>query len=121
MLWCIHVDANNGNLIYNDILVAANGVYVGNAAWPAQLATLQCQPLYRLNQSHELVVRTRGNGLVSGWDWFVTARKAVPSAHRVTKYQPHSAKAPTGNSPPMIPPRMSETFLGSCFSSTWLI
>jgi len=44
MLWCIHVDANNGNLIYNDILVASNGVYVGNAAWPAQLATLKVPP-----------------------------------------------------------------------------
>ncbi len=44
MLWCIHVDANNGNLIYNDVLVASNGVYVGNAAWPSQLATLKVQP-----------------------------------------------------------------------------
>lgn len=44
MLWCIHVDANNGNLIYNDVLVASNGVYVGNPAWPGQLATLKQQP-----------------------------------------------------------------------------
>jgi hypothetical protein len=44
MLWCIHVDENNGNLIYNDILVASNGVYVGNPAWPGQLATLKTQP-----------------------------------------------------------------------------
>jgi hypothetical protein len=44
MLWCIHVDATTGNLIYNDQLVASNGVYVGNAAWPAQLATLKTAP-----------------------------------------------------------------------------
>ena len=31
MLWCIHVDATTGNLIFNDQLVAANGSYVGNA------------------------------------------------------------------------------------------
>ena len=44
MLWCIHVDATSGNLILNDQLLAANGVYVGNAAWPAQLATLKTAP-----------------------------------------------------------------------------
>jgi len=44
MLWCIHVDATSGNLIYNDILVATNGTYVGNAAWPGQLATLKVAP-----------------------------------------------------------------------------
>jgi Concanavalin A-like lectin/glucanases superfamily/Viral BACON domain len=44
MLWCIHVDANTGNLIYNDQLVVSNGVYVGNAAWPSQLATLKTAP-----------------------------------------------------------------------------
>jgi hypothetical protein len=44
MLWCIHVDAVTGNLIYNDVLVASNGVYVGNPAWPAQLATLKTPP-----------------------------------------------------------------------------
>ena len=44
MLWCIHVDASTGNLIYNDQLVAANGSYVGNAAWPAQLASLKTAP-----------------------------------------------------------------------------
>ena len=44
MLWCIHVDATTGNLIYNDQLVVSNGVYVGNAAWPGQLATLKTAP-----------------------------------------------------------------------------
>jgi len=44
MLWTIHVDASNGNLIYNDQLVVSNGVYVGNAAWPGQLATLKTAP-----------------------------------------------------------------------------
>src|ERR1017187_9159397 len=44
MLWCIHVDAATGNLIYNDQLVVANGVYVGAAGWPAQLATLKVAP-----------------------------------------------------------------------------
>ena len=44
MLWCIHVDATTGNLIFNDQLVAANGSYVGNAGWPAQLATLKTAP-----------------------------------------------------------------------------
>jgi hypothetical protein len=44
MLWCIHVDAASGNLIYNDQLVATNGVYVGNASWPSQLATLKVAP-----------------------------------------------------------------------------
>ncbi len=44
MLWCIHVDAASGNLIFNDQLVAANGSYVGNAGWPAQLATLKTAP-----------------------------------------------------------------------------
>lgn len=44
MLWCIHVDATSGNLIYNDQLIVANGAYVGNAAWPGQLATLKVPP-----------------------------------------------------------------------------
>ena len=44
MLWTIHVNATSGNLIYNDQLVVSNGVYVGNAAWPAQLATLKAGP-----------------------------------------------------------------------------
>ncbi len=44
MLWTIHVDATTGNLIYNDQLVVSNGVYVGNSAWPAQLATLKVAP-----------------------------------------------------------------------------
>src|SRR5690606_8658159 len=44
MLWTIHVNENNGNLIYNDVLIVSNGVYVGNPAWPGQLATLKQQP-----------------------------------------------------------------------------
>jgi hypothetical protein len=44
MLWTIHLNENNGDLIYNDILVVSNGVYVGNPAWPGQLATLKQQP-----------------------------------------------------------------------------
>ncbi|HEY5912909.1 MAG TPA: lysyl endopeptidase [Verrucomicrobiae bacterium] len=44
ILWCIHVDASTGNLILNDQLVVANGAYVGNAAWPGQLATLRTAP-----------------------------------------------------------------------------
>src|ERR1039458_5035508 len=44
MLWCIHVDSTTGNLIFNDQLVVANGVYVGQASWPAQLATLKVAP-----------------------------------------------------------------------------
>ena len=44
ILWCIHVDSNTGNLILNDQLVVANGAYVGNAAWPGQLATLKTPP-----------------------------------------------------------------------------
>src|SRR5512141_2693223 len=44
ILWCIHVDATTGNLILNDQLVVANGAYVGNAAWPGQLATLKTAP-----------------------------------------------------------------------------
>ena len=44
MLWCIHVDATTGNLIFNDQLVVAHGVYVGQASWPAQLATLKVAP-----------------------------------------------------------------------------
>ena len=44
-LWTLHVYADSGgSLIYNDQLVVANGVYVGNAAWPAQLATLKTAP-----------------------------------------------------------------------------
>jgi hypothetical protein len=44
MLWTIHVDSSTGNLIYNNQLVVSNGVYVGNAAWPGQLATLKTAP-----------------------------------------------------------------------------
>jgi len=44
VLWCIHVDSTTGNLILNDQLVVSNGVYVGNSAWPAQLATLKTAP-----------------------------------------------------------------------------
>jgi hypothetical protein len=44
MLWTIHLNENNGDLIYNDILVVSNGVYVGNPAWPGQLATLKQPP-----------------------------------------------------------------------------
>jgi hypothetical protein len=44
ILWCIHVDASSGNLILNDQLIISNGAYVGNAAWPGQLATLKMPP-----------------------------------------------------------------------------
>lgn len=44
MLWTIHVDATTGNLVFNDVTVVANGVYVGNSAWPSQLATLKKSP-----------------------------------------------------------------------------
>ncbi|HWH70762.1 MAG TPA: hypothetical protein VNT26_15335, partial [Candidatus Sulfotelmatobacter sp.] len=44
VLWCIHVDASTGNLILNDQLVVANGVYVGNSSWPSQLASLKTPP-----------------------------------------------------------------------------
>jgi hypothetical protein len=43
ILWSIHVHAN-GNLVLNDQLVVSNGAYVGNAAWPSQLATLKQAP-----------------------------------------------------------------------------
>jgi hypothetical protein len=44
-LWTLHVYADaGGSLIYNDQLVVSNGVYVGNASWPAQLATLKTPP-----------------------------------------------------------------------------
>ena len=44
MLWTLHVDETSGNLIYNDQLVVANGVYVGTAAWTNQLKTLKTAP-----------------------------------------------------------------------------
>ena len=44
ILWSIHIDSSTGNLILNDQLVVSNGAYVGNAAWPGQLATLKTQP-----------------------------------------------------------------------------
>jgi len=44
ILWCIHVDSSSGNLILNDKLVVANGAYVGNSTWPAQLASLKTPP-----------------------------------------------------------------------------
>lgn len=44
ILWSIHIDSTTGNLVLNDQLVVANGVYVGNAAWPGQLATLKTAP-----------------------------------------------------------------------------
>jgi hypothetical protein len=43
VLWTIHVRAN-GDLVYNDILVASNGQYVGDSGWPARLATLKQAP-----------------------------------------------------------------------------
>lgn len=44
VLWSIHVEANTGNLILNDKLVASGGNYVGDPGWPARLATLRQQP-----------------------------------------------------------------------------
>ncbi len=44
ILWSLHIDSTSGNLILNDHLVVANGAYVGNSAWPAQLATLKTAP-----------------------------------------------------------------------------
>lgn len=44
ILWSIHVEANTGNLILNDKLVASNGSYVGDPDWPVRLATLKQQP-----------------------------------------------------------------------------
>lgn len=44
MLWCIHVDATTGDLIYNDQRIVSGGAYVGNSAWPSQLATLKTAP-----------------------------------------------------------------------------
>jgi hypothetical protein len=43
ILWSIHVRAN-GDLVYNDDLIIANGAYVGRAAWPGELATLKQAP-----------------------------------------------------------------------------
>src|SRR5262245_22914714 len=43
VLWTIHVHSN-GDLFYNDKLVVSNGAYVGNSAWPGQLATLKQAP-----------------------------------------------------------------------------
>ncbi|CDN44144.1 discoidin domain-containing protein [Paenibacillus sp. P22] len=40
MLWTIHVNAN-GDLVYNDQLVASGGSYVGKASWPSELASLK--------------------------------------------------------------------------------
>src|SRR6266478_4263308 len=44
ILWSIHVNSTTGDLVLNDQLVASNGAYVGNAAWPGQLATLKTAP-----------------------------------------------------------------------------
>ena len=44
ILWSIHVEADTGNLILNDKLVASGGSYVGDPDWPARLATLKQQP-----------------------------------------------------------------------------
>lgn len=44
ILWTIHVDSTSGDLILNDQKVVSNGVYVGNSAWPNQLATLKQAP-----------------------------------------------------------------------------
>ncbi len=46
ILWSIHVDSSTGNLILNDQLVVANGAYVGNSAWPSQLASLKTAPTF---------------------------------------------------------------------------
>ena len=40
MLWTIHVN-ENGDLVYNDDLVVADGAYVGKPSWPSQLASLK--------------------------------------------------------------------------------
>lgn len=44
ILWTIHVDSSSGDLILNDKRVVSDGVYVGDAAWPGQLATLKRAP-----------------------------------------------------------------------------
>lgn len=44
ILWTIHINSSNGDLVLNDQLVASNGAYVGNGAWPGQLATLKQAP-----------------------------------------------------------------------------
>ena len=43
ILWSIHV-RDNGDLWYNDDLIVSNGSYVGDAGWPARLATLKQAP-----------------------------------------------------------------------------
>jgi hypothetical protein len=43
MLWSIHVHSN-GDLYLNDQFIVSNGAYVGNSAWPGQLATLKQAP-----------------------------------------------------------------------------
>ena len=44
IIWTIHVDAKTSDLILNDKKVAAGGTYVGDPAWPEQLATLKQAP-----------------------------------------------------------------------------
>jgi F5/8 type C domain len=44
MLWAIHVRADSGDLWLNDDRIIANGQYVGDPNWPAQLRTLKQQP-----------------------------------------------------------------------------
>ncbi|WP_242112103.1 PKD domain-containing protein [Luteimonas aquatica] len=43
ILWSFHIE-DNGDLVYNDIPVVRNGAYMGDAGWPARLATLKTAP-----------------------------------------------------------------------------
>ena len=43
ILWTVHVN-DNGDLVFNDKLLVADGVYVGSSAWPAQVADLKSSP-----------------------------------------------------------------------------
>jgi hypothetical protein len=43
VLWSVHV-RSNGDLVLNDQRVVAEGAYVGNPDWPAQLASLKQAP-----------------------------------------------------------------------------
>jgi hypothetical protein len=44
VLWAIHVRDDTGDLWLNDIRIVADGQYVGDPAWPAELATLKQAP-----------------------------------------------------------------------------
>lgn len=70
--WCIHVNGDNGDLVYDAPSLISNGQYVGDPLWPSELAAIKL-----LNSTVEQMFISVGSGGVSDF----TSIQSLIQAH----------------------------------------